>query len=56
MKFATLKNGTRDGTLVLVSKDNTQATYATDIAHTRCKTHWTTGKPKPRNFKNVTMS
>ena len=34
MKLATLKNGSRDGALVLVSDDLTQATYVTEVAPT----------------------
>ena len=34
MKFATLKDGSRDGQLVVVSKDLSQAHYATGIANT----------------------
>ena len=34
MKLATLKNGTRDGRLVVVSKDLTQATDAAPFAAT----------------------
>ncbi|MBL91163.1 MAG: 2-keto-4-pentenoate hydratase [Myxococcales bacterium] len=34
MKLATLKNGRRDGALVVVSQDNTQAVFALDIAPT----------------------
>ena len=51
---ATLKNGTRDGTLVLVSR-TTPKQLATDIAHTlqNALDNWET---KARNFKNVTMS
>ena len=32
MKLCTLKDGTRDGTLAIVSADNTQAVSARDIA------------------------
>ena len=34
MKLATLKNGTRDGKLVVVSRDLTRATEAFNIAPT----------------------
>ena len=34
MKLATLKNGTRDGTLVVVSRDLTRATDVSHIAKT----------------------
>ena len=34
MKLATLKNGRRDGALVVVSQDNTRAVFATDTAPT----------------------
>ena len=34
MKFATLKDGTRDGTLVVVSRDLKRAVKAEGIAHT----------------------
>jgi fumarylacetoacetate (FAA) hydrolase len=34
MKLATYKDGSRDGQLVVVSRDLTTAHYATGIAHT----------------------
>ncbi len=48
MKLATLKNNTRDGQLVVVSKDLTHAVIVDDIAPTLqyALDHWKTCKPK----------
>jgi fumarylacetoacetate (FAA) hydrolase len=48
MKLATLKNNTRDGSLVVVSKDLTKAILVPDIAETlqHAIEHWLICKPK----------
>ncbi len=48
MKLATLKNGSRDGRLVVVSKDLTKCTDAARIAPTlqAALDDWTTAEPK----------
>ena len=48
MKLASLKEGGRDGTLVVVSRDLTRAVRATDIAHTlqRALEDWHNAAPR----------
>ena len=46
MKLGSLKEGGRDGTLIVVSRDLARAVRATGIA-TRCSARWKTG-PTPR--------
>ena len=50
MKLATLKNGTRDGKLVVVSRDLTRATEAFNIAPTlqAALDDWDAGRPEAR--------
>lgn len=52
MKLATLKNGTRDGQLVVVSKDLTRAVVVSDVAHTlqQALDNWTTCQPKLEHY------
>src|SRR6478736_7839657 len=51
MKLATLDDGTRDGALVVVSRDLTRAVAASDIAKTMqgAVDDWTTASPKLRD-------
>ena len=48
MKLATLKDGTRDGTLVVVSRDLTRMVAATDVAATllAAMENWDTAEPR----------
>ena len=52
MKLATLKDKTRDGKLVVVSKDLTHAVLVPDVANTlqQALDHWADCKPKLENY------
>ena len=54
MKLATLKNHTRDGQLVVVSKDLTRAIAVPDVANTmqQALDHWMECKPKLEHYYN----
>jgi fumarylacetoacetate (FAA) hydrolase len=47
MKLGSLKEGGRDGTLIVVSRDLTKAVKATGIAPT-CRSRWTIGRTARR--------
>src|SRR5579862_3201562 len=52
MKLATLKNQSRDGKLVVVSKDLTRAVLVTEVAHTlqQALDHWSECAPKLKEY------
>lgn len=52
MKLATLKNNTRDGQLVIVSRDLSQAVLVPDVAQTlqQALDHWVSTQPKLQDY------